>query len=474
MEQAVLSKSWKPIRSIRCHYESHSNNATKMNVKLTLLCVFISFHIARSVPISNEEDDNEDQAGTNNTSSHREARAANLGGAGCVYKHPYYVSLRSPINLQYCAGAMISPAYLLTAARCINEKRKTKAKKPVFGLVDLSTFVLGKDPSGSFPPKYPRGYGKRTGKVWPQGQFQMQWQSGEGSQFQYQGTGKGSQFQMQGQGAQGNGGPGGGGQTEEGGGQGGGTEGPVSDGGEGEVSVPEPAQTTSAPEPAETKPSWDVDLFETTWPEEETETDLPLGEFDEWYCYWSHIDQMTPHPDFDPESGTNDVGICKLDLPLKVGRFLQLPFKPFFGHLFNPSGGAYSRSTRSPCSRSAELVSWFGTDKCKRVGHASVATCNRVFKKRGFGASSMCTSPVGENVCHHETGAPLVCGNVLYGLVSLGKDCRRRSPGIFTRIDQQLPFIRGVMMRSASMGNRYTAAFLITLVPTIFVNIIGF
>ncbi|CAG9814428.1 unnamed protein product [Phaedon cochleariae] len=165
---------------------------------------------------------------------------------------------------------------------------------------------------------------------------------------------------------------------------------------------------------------------------------------DDLWCHWAQIIKIHGHPSFDKRSGQNDIALLRMDSPLKKGRFLRLPPKPFAGDLLRSAPA---------CGGDRKMVSWFGDESGKRVAHTHVDDCKRAYRSRKFGKSLMCTQTLGENSCNYENGAPLVCGNTAYAIVSLGSECNGSTPGVFTRVDQHLQFIRGVMTPRSASGS---------------------
>ncbi|CAH1117939.1 unnamed protein product [Phaedon cochleariae] len=168
------------------------------------------------------------------------------------------------------------------------------------------------------------------------------------------------------------------------------------------------------------------------------------------WCHWSQISGMYPHPDYVRSTGENDIALLKLQAPVPRGVFPQLPKRPYQGDLMRSSGA---------CGKERSVISWFRKGDTKPVGYATQFDCSHAYSKRKFGESVMCTTSLGADTCHFESGAPMMCGKIVYGILSMGSGCNESSPGVFTRVDRHLKFIRGVIKpRSGAMGIRMSGA----------------
>nr|CAI5866835.1 unnamed protein product [Callosobruchus analis] len=56
----------------------------------------------------------------------------------------------------------------------------------------------------------------------------------------------------------------------------------------------------------------------------------------------------------------------------------------------------------------------------------------------------MCTKTDTLDACYGDSGAPVMCNGVQYGVVTWGIGCADSLPGVFTRVDTHLDFIKDV------------------------------
>ncbi|CAH2005850.1 unnamed protein product [Acanthoscelides obtectus] len=58
---------------------------------------------------------------------------------------------------------------------------------------------------------------------------------------------------------------------------------------------------------------------------------------------------------------------------------------------------------------------------------------------------TMCTKTDKMDACYGDSGAPLMCGGIQYGVVTFGLGCANELPGVYTRVDQHMDFIKDVL-----------------------------
>ncbi|XP_057664413.1 chymotrypsin-2-like [Diorhabda carinulata] len=80
--------------------------------------------------------------------------------------------------------------------------------------------------------------------------------------------------------------------------------------------------------------------------------------------------------------------------------------------------------------------------------------------------NAICTFTKDKDACKGDSGGPLLCGDVQFGIVSRGKGCQGRYPGIYTRVDKYLDFIEkhAISYRSSSRYYKIRSSIMILFV----------
>ncbi|XP_060524013.1 glandular kallikrein-12, submandibular/renal-like isoform X1 [Cylas formicarius] len=87
--------------------------------------------------------------------------------------------------------------------------------------------------------------------------------------------------------------------------------------------------------------------------------------------------------------------------------------------------------------------------QCANLTTISTELCSKMFLfTTAYFEDSLCTFEEGKDVCVGDTGGPLLCNGIQYGVISLSQLCGTY-PGIYVRIDAHLDFIKSVMSRAS-------------------------
>ncbi|CAG9814433.1 unnamed protein product [Phaedon cochleariae] len=165
----------------------------------------------------------------------------------------------------------------------------------------------------------------------------------------------------------------------------------------------------------------------------------------------SSFAEWKPHPHYQKAKLINDIALGKLEEAVEYDSFVRLPNKP-----------VSTDDLLSACGRKALVMGWGAmshsiaqaTEKlqCVYLPVISKDECLGLYSSYNNPVKLMsieqgiCTfSDEKKDACSGDSGGPLLCEDVQYGVVSWGKDCAV-FPGVYTRVDVHLEFIRLTML----------------------------
>ncbi|XP_060524014.1 kallikrein-1-like isoform X2 [Cylas formicarius] len=165
-----------------------------------------------------------------------------------------------------------------------------------------------------------------------------------------------------------------------------------------------------------------------------------------------HIEKGHYHPGYKQEvpgrkAPTHDIGLVELheyvasDIPfVKVpDKPITVPFEKLCPQVLTMGWGM------------TKLEQHVLPDKlqCANLTTISTELCSKMFLfTTAYFEDSLCTFEEGKDVCVGDTGGPLLCNGIQYGVISLSQLCGTY-PGIYVRIDAHLDFIKSVMSRAS-------------------------
>ncbi|XP_016979446.1 transmembrane protease serine 9-like [Drosophila rhopaloa] len=161
------------------------------------------------------------------------------------------------------------------------------------------------------------------------------------------------------------------------------------------------------------------------------------------------VSNWTHHPNYDPLTVDNDVGVLFLDTPLNLTHFgirsIGIrPERPAVGRLATVAGWGY-REEWGPSSYNLEQteVPVVSSEECTQIYGAGEVTERMICA--GFVAQG------GSDACQGDTGGPLVIDNQLVGLVSWGRGCARPNyPTVYCYVASLVDWIEETIAAAGS------------------------
>ncbi|CAG9827962.1 unnamed protein product [Diabrotica balteata] len=154
------------------------------------------------------------------------------------------------------------------------------------------------------------------------------------------------------------------------------------------------------------------------------------------------ITKIKNHPYFSFVRLVNDIAMAKLERPVYDYEFVKLP-------------KSFTRKQMPRFCKEALVMGWGDTVEGTRVGSQNLMCvyietidlykCDRDHYEEYF-HSRICTYTPGKDACHGDSGGPLLCDDIQYGIVSFGRGCGSH-PGVYTRVDNYLYFINRVLSK---------------------------
>ncbi|KAK4011479.1 hypothetical protein OUZ56_020597 [Daphnia magna] len=168
------------------------------------------------------------------------------------------------------------------------------------------------------------------------------------------------------------------------------------------------------------------------------------------------------HEEFDSISHFNDIAILTMETPVVFTSTISPVCMP-------PNGSTDQYLTELPLPRDGDVHKrGKNSDFLRNVGIRIISNslCRKSYMEEGkISGHMLCTWLSGKDTCQNESGGPLVieaehlgCSWIQVGIVSFGRGCARRFPGVYTRLTSFLPWLKELLLalsKSRSYGRIY-------------------
>ncbi|XP_023025723.1 trypsin-4-like [Leptinotarsa decemlineata] len=183
--------------------------------------------------------------------------------------------------------------------------------------------------------------------------------------------------------------------------------------------------------------------------------------------HWSKVTKRYPHPRFDRETLANDIELMKLGSPMfesHVIAYVALPTEAYKGDVSRKCPKALVMGLGMTTSISKKMSKVLNCVEMKTI---SYEICYNYYVFFNITDNVICTLSIGKDACKGDSGGPLLCDDVQYGIVSWGISCDIGFPGVYTRVDKYLKFIEKTMNCCWSRDNFWQLWLLVTIVHSI-------
>ncbi|CAH1117942.1 unnamed protein product [Phaedon cochleariae] len=189
--------------------------------------------------------------------------------------------------------------------------------------------------------------------------------------------------------------------------------------------------------------------------------------------YTEAVQRMFPHPSFSMHSVEHDVALAKLQnaIPSLAEQvsYVSLPKDIFEGVIENEvcaNVTLMGMGRRAPLGASSEELA------CLQVGTITYEACAGEFPGVTMQKVVMCSRTEAKHACEGDTGGPVMCEGVQFGIISWACDCKDEHPDVFTRVDRHLGFIVATVKqnRARRMGCGGTVFVVLVTVVQCFAN----
>lgn len=165
----------------------------------------------------------------------------------------------------------------------------------------------------------------------------------------------------------------------------------------------------------------------------------------------SAVSAVFIHPEFNLTKLRNDIAVLKLAIPIEETEYIKYIMLP---------NSTLSQNITNVCSE-ALVMGWGftlpGHKKISKDLHCVILPtinpdlCFHLYYYFNISKIDViCTfSREGKDACTGDSGGPLLCNGVQYGIVSWGMGCGLpNSPGVYTRVDRYLEFVSEILVKN--------------------------